>query len=967
MARWSRRRLALAVSSGLLLALALVLFVVLPPVVRRVAVDRLARLTGRPVALGAVELNVFTGRVGLVRFRLGQRDSAEPAVQFERLDVRVSPLSLVTRNIHVVELTLTQPRIFVTRLAPDRYDFSDLLALGGPSGETKPAKPSSRTITLERLRVVDGAVVAHDLVPAPAAEWRIEGLEVTAGGLGTRRGGPPGRLVLQARINGTPLAVDATAVDLAGGRVAARVSLDGFDLAAARAYLPPELPAAPAVGRVTLDLSVTAERAADGTPRVALAGDVGLDGLTVVQRARPDPFVTIGRVAVKIKEALPLAREVTLAAVEIDGLDLKTRRDPAGRIDLLELTAPPAGPATTPAPAAAAPVAASPAPSLRVAIERLALRRTRVTVTDEGVRPAITLALSDVTATLEHVTWPGAAPLAFDVALALPTAGRLTAKGTATLSPVTVDVAMSLRNGSIEPYAPYIPMRARLAGRFNGDSRSQISLAGGRLTATSQGRSWVEDLEVRPPDGGTPPLRIARLEMAGIDFGWPTHAGVATITVTRPEAQLERDAAGAITLRELLTAPPDEAAKPAPAPPLAATTPAPKTTLTGDPRGGAVGFPLDIGAFVIEDGYVRFLDRTVQPAFSETLSRLALRIEGLSSTPGKRARLTGQAIVGGDAALELHGELAPLGELYADISGELRDFTLTGVNPYAESTISWLIDRGKLGIRFHFHVERDQIDATNEVVVENLHVAPSARENDEVKKRIGLPLGLIVALITDSDNGIKISLPVSGPLAGWRADFGDAIWTVVRNVLVNVMAAPFRAIGRLFKGSDDRIESVGVDPVTFAPGSDVVSPAMARHLTAVADFLRRAPAVRLTLATLAGPADLDSLRGQELTARLQKRQRERGLPDFAAAVAAEFAERFPGEAPPAPDAQLARLRPREPVPAAALAALLGHRLAFVREALVKTEGVPETRLAVDEAAAPAAASGEGRVEFRIGQ
>ena len=60
---------------------------------------------------------------------------------------------------------------------------------------------------------------------------------------------------------------------------------------------------------------------------------------------------------------------------------------------------------------------------------------------------------------------------------------------------------------------------------------------------------------------------------------------------------------------------------------------------------------LEVGAFVIEDGYVRFLDRAVKPAYSETVSRLALRVENLSSTPGTRAKLKSQAIVGGDEGL----------------------------------------------------------------------------------------------------------------------------------------------------------------------------------------------------------------------------------------------------------------------------------------------------------------------------
>ncbi|HTO13898.1 MAG TPA: DUF748 domain-containing protein [Candidatus Binatia bacterium] len=601
-------------------------------------------------------------------------------------------------------------------------------------------------------------------------------------------------------------------------------------------------------------------------------------------------------------------------------------------------------------------------------IERLALRGSTATLTDEGVSPAVKLALSDIAVTLEHLTWPGPAPVALDVALGLPGAGRLNVKGTATLDPVTVDVTSSLRGGSIEPYHPYIPLRARLAGSFNGDSRTRVSLAGGTLTATSTGTSWVENLEVRRPAGGPPPMRMARMEIAGIDFGWPTHAKVAAITITKPEIEIERDAAGNLTLRELLV--PGEPAAPAePKPaakPPAKAEPKPKKTISDDPRGGAVGFPVDIAVFVIDDGYVRFLDRSVQPAFSETLSRLAVRVEGISTTPGKRAKLTTQAIVGGDAVLDVRGELAPLGELYADIQGELRDFTLTRVNPYASSVIAWIVDRGKLGIKFKYHVERDQLEASNEVVVENLHVAPTPKE-DEVKKRIGLPLGMIVALITDGDNGLKVNLPMSGPVSAWKADLSDAIWTVVKNAAVNIVAAPFRAIGRLFKGKNNTIESVGVNPVTFAPGSDVVTPEMTRHLTAVADFLRRAPAVRLTLAPVPARTDVESLRGQELTVRLQERQRQKGLPDFAAAVAAEFAERFPGVKPPAADEQLARLRAEEPVPEGRVTELLGRRLAVVRDDLVRAEGVPEGRLLAAEGAAPPPADGEGRVEFRVGQ
>src|SRR5262249_14677275 len=269
---------------------------------------------------------------------------------------------------------------------------------------------------------------------------------------------------------------------------------------------------------------------------------------------------------------------------------------------------------------------------------------------------------------------------------------------------------------------------------------------------------------------------MQRMQMDGIDFAWPTYAKVATVTVRKPEAQIERAADGTIRLRELFTPAGEGGATPEPtkdAKPVKEAKKDEKPKKDAKPakvdtkvppeaqaKGGAVGFPLEVGAFVIEDGYVRFLDRAVKPAFSETVSRLAVRVENLSSTPGTRAKLKSQAIVGGDAALDVTGELAPLGQLYADLSGELRGFALSSVNPYAASAGAGIVEKGKLGLPFHVKIENNQIALTNEIAVQNIHVAQS-REDDEVKRRVGLPLGLIVALITDADNSLKINLPVS--------------------------------------------------------------------------------------------------------------------------------------------------------------------------------------------------------------
>jgi hypothetical protein len=430
--------------------------------------------------------------------------------------------------------------------------------------------------------------------------------------------------------------------------------------------------------------------------------------------------------------------------------------------------------------------------------------------------------------------------------------------------------------------------------------------------------------------------------------------------------RVERDKDGAISLRKLfesdaakpVTAKPETPEKEASAPPASA----------GMQQSSPIPLPVDIGMIVIEEGYAQFVDRTTTPPFTETASRLGLTIEGLSSTPGRRARLATQAVIGGNSAFDLKGEIAPFGEVYADLAGELRDFKLTSVNPYADPMIAWAMKTGQLAIKVHYRVEKNQLTADNEIIVRNLTVAPT-RQNDEVKKKIGLPLGMIVALITDADNAIQVHVPLAGELNQVKAGMGDAIWTALRNAVTNIVAAPFRSIGKLFKGKGDTLDELQVDPVTFAAGSADVAPEMAKHLTEVAGFLRKAPMVKFALAPVAAPRDAESLKAQEVTLRIQRLQNERGLKDFNAAIAAAFKDELPGVKPPeSGEAQLAALREREPLPDAEMNELLERRVSAVREALTKTEGIPAERLIPGPAQPPSSdEAAEGRIEFQIEQ
>src|SRR5262249_2292058 len=121
-------------------------------------------------------------------------------------------------------------------------------------------------------------------------------------------------------------------------------------------------------------------------------------------------------------------------------------------------------------------------------------------------------------------------------------------------------------------------------------------------------------------------------------------------------------------------------------------------------KSGPGGIVLDFNEIRIEDGFLRFLDRTTKPAFSEDVSKLALSVKNLSNVLGRqRTTMSVHALVGGDAALDMRGEMSGLGEAFhADLVGELRDFALASTNPYADSLTSWIVQRGKLTAKVHY-------------------------------------------------------------------------------------------------------------------------------------------------------------------------------------------------------------------------------------------------------------------------
>jgi len=948
----------------------------LPEIVKWQALKQIPAITGRAVAIEDIDINLFTGRVAIKKFRLAEPDPAQAFVELERLDVRVVPWSPIFGHIRVAELVLTAPTVKLVRVSSTVFNFSDILArLATSAGPPPPTPPEPRaksrwTIGIDRFALIRANLTATDRAVKPVSEWKVQDLSIEAGNLTTKPSGPVGKLAVHGALNNSPIEFSAQDIDLTPTSFGGKFSIQNFSLLQVRPYLPPTLPASLESGIAGITMTLQLELGKGGLAVGLVTGDLTLTSLTLAQPGKTVPFLTVPRIAVGLKEVNLVSRVVTVSSLDIEGLDLKAVRDKQEQIDLLLLTkkddssnalgSPSAAPRKAPAAAPAAPGPPAPAGAgkpeaeFKITVEKVALKGG-ATFTDEAISaPPTVLKLSNLAVQVDDVTWPNIRPMNLVVAVDLPGGGKVNAKGAVRIEPLDLTLTLNTRNAPIEPYRAYFPFPASFSGRFNSDSQNRVRITNGKLTALSRGNSWATDLAVKAPDGKEAPLRLERMEINGIDFGWPTHARVTRVLLRKPVAELDRAADGSINVQKLFTVS-NPVGSPSAAPPQAPA--APPAAPSSKPPGLLETMELSFKEIMVEDGYVRFLDRSTQPPFSEDITKLTVTVKDLSNKASQRANLLVQALIGGDAALAIRGEMSAIGApTYVDMVGELKKFTLAAANPYLDSRLAWTIRRGELTAKLEYKIEQDKLDAKNDILVGNLRVAPT-RASDEVKKRIGLPLGLIVSLIKDGSGNIHVNVPITGTLTDRQFDFSDAIWTAVKNVLVNVLKAPFRAIGGLFTGGDDRIEEIKVDPVVFAAGSAALTPELERQTVRVGDFLRRAPYVGLTLSSVTSPADVEVLKERAVAARVEKFRQEQGIADLPTALRRYYQVIVKdAQLPMSVEEQLVLLRKREPVPAGPLAELRQRRLDVTRERLAKGEGIPEARLQVLAESAPAAAA-----------
>jgi hypothetical protein len=673
--------------------------------------------------------------------------------------------------------------------------------------------------------------------------------------------------------------------------------------------------AATATGMAAVNrLSVT-----DGGRRLLAAERAEVSGIDAGWPAR----VTIGRVELR-RPALSLERDAD-GVIALPTRDKPTPRAP-GEEDAVQ----------------APPSAAMPP----VTVREVVVTDGAVDWRDAAVKPAARLEMRAIQLGVHDVVWPPRGPTPLQLRVRTPGGGTLAVNGSVTAEPLGADVRVRADGVDLAPYRPYLPVAAAVGGRADGDLHAAVSRTT-ELQARVRGNAALRGAFVA--DGRRRIASIDRAEARGLDVEWPARVIVERMTLRRPWVVVERDEHGGFPLRALLS-------------PAENGTNAERAA-NGTDGAAPAARTIAVRRLVIEDGGARVVDRSIAAPYAEDLTRMWAQITGLATAPADPARVDARGVIGGTGHLTVRGQVGALGApLFVDLTTELRELAMPHMNPYLRHYTAWTARSGRVSTTVKARVDGDELNVRTQTQLGRLEVV-RATPDDTSERRMGLPLGMIVALLKDKRGNISVSLPVGGRLSDPKFDFHEAIWHALRTVTVKTIAAPVSWIGRLRVGPDSRIADIEVDPLGFPAGGADLTGQAAERVGAVAGFMKTLPGVRMILTPAISLGDIEALKAEQIRARVRDLAREQKLSERDAA-ARLYAEHYRREAPDDLEAIVTALREVEPPPAEEAYRLAKRRAEGVRDALKKAE-IEVERLQINKEPDALDTFDGGRLDFSL--
>lgn len=281
---------------------------------------------------------------------------------------------------------------------------------------------------------------------------------------------------------------------------------------------------------------------------------------------------------------------------------------------------------------------------------------------------------------------------------------------------------------------------------------------------------------------------------------------------------------------------------------------------------------------VSEDTTITFVDLRFEKPVEQRLVIEQLELDNLDQQhPDKDTLLKLKGRVGEFGNINISGQLQPFASnISGQFSGELDAIELPGLSPYSEAYLGYHFSRGHYDHKFEVSIASEEVDVKNTLQLRQLLVKPvQSKQPQPLEKQLDVPLGLALNMLRDSDDNIKLKVPVKGRLDQPNIDISQiinhALAKALKNGATSYLKYALQPYGAVFMAADfvgDQINAVRLDPMPFEAGSDSV-PEGTEYIDKLSGLLQDRPNLHLSLCGRSNAADRQALLAlQESTTKI---------------------------------------------------------------------------------------------------
>ncbi|HEY9380072.1 MAG TPA: DUF748 domain-containing protein, partial [Burkholderiales bacterium] len=834
-----------------------------------------ARLILRLVSnQGQLQTLSVAGTAALHKLLLQQRDG-EQLIALESLAVDLRELDLLHRRLAATSVRAKAPQVHVTRFRGGNLNLELLMPLdtGKPTAaaaskakpaDAEPAPPFS--FAIDEFDIADGRVELVDYAAPGTFKSTLTNIALHVGKLSSQNG-QTGKFDAALQLNGRGSIKTEGELSLAPVKSAGRLQIADLQLKQFQPYLGAERELAGGVLSGSAQYHVALNEAAPDiriSELDATVRDSRINTAIGKDRWRAD--------AIAVRGASIDLQKRDIVVEQASGQNVAAtvlrERDGAWHITgLLHILAQKAAQQ-----AAKAGAAGAPAKPWTYLVKKISVQQSSLLYEDRATPKPVMLRATNLDVQLDNLSGAADAQPQLSLSATIEKNGQLSLSGPLKLAPFGATWDVRAKAIPIAPFEPYWSDALNVnVTRGVASTRGQLRLGEGKEAKSGvrySGNIAVTDFAARDGRTSRDLLRWKRLFLSNsVIHTEPMllRAGVVSLSdfytrvVVRPDGKLNLqhlvggsdNATAAPKTPEAAetseTTEPTPPATTAPAEALAATPPKAK------PR-------IEIGDITLRNGQLSFSDFFIKPNYSAEVAALTGTITAMSPEQAGRIALSGA--INETAPVTISGDINPLAQsLFLNIDASAKEVNLPPLSPYSVRYIGYPIERGKLSMEVHYHIENNELTAENKLILNQLDFG----EKIDSPEALNVPVHLAVSLLKDREGVINLNVPISGSLNDPQFSIGGVIMRVIGNLFIKAVTSPFAALGAIFGGNSETLSYI-----EFEPGSATLDDEDTGKLTKLAEALRDRPALKLDIAGRVDPEkERDALRHASLLRRLK--------------------------------------------------------------------------------------------------